>query len=295
MRGRRDVSVTSRPPDWRLNRFAAEMERLRGAMTKEHVKKATGISPPTLWRIEGGERRPKESTVLPLLTLFKATAREREHVMALWRDAEQHDLPGDDDYAAALRDGYNAYMWIERQAIGLWNYQTAFVPGLFQTGAYVRAIIAGMWPDATPEDVQQHVDARIRRQTLLTKPDPLHLTAVVDEAALRRWVGGPGVMAEQMRQLQATAALPHVSLQVIPNTAGAHAGMPGGFASLTFPGATEPEIVYLESPASDQFLPKKAEVQPYTATFESVRQKALSPTESLALIASVERDYKEAA
>ncbi|MFJ4818350.1 Scr1 family TA system antitoxin-like transcriptional regulator [Streptomyces sp. NPDC088801] len=287
--------MTSRPPDWRLNRFAAEMERLRGTMTKEKVKDETGISPVTLWRIENGERHPKESTVIPLLNLFGASPQEREHVMALWRDAEKHDLPGEDDYAAALRDGYNAYMWIERQAIGLWNYQTAFVPGLFQTEAYVRAIIAGMWPDATPEEVQQHVDARMRRQTLLTKPDPLQLAAVVDEAALRRWVGGPEVMAEQMRKLQATAALPHVSLQVIPNAAGAHAGMPGGFASLTFPGATEPEIVYLESPASDQFLQKKDQVEPYTATFESVRRKALPPAESLAFIASVECDYKEAA
>lgn len=287
------MGVTVRSPNWRLWRFATEMERLRDNRALVDVQRATGVSPTTIWRIENAERCPKEQTVLDLLNLYKPTVRERRHVLVLWREARDHDATPPD--APALRPGYNAYKWIEKDAEALCNIQTSLVQGLLQTEAYCRATIADMWPTATPEEVEQHVKARIERQALLVSDDPLHLTAVIDEAALRRWVGGPEVMAEQMQRLQVMAAHPHISLQVIPNTAGAYAGMPGGFALLTFAGARQPEAVYLEGAASEQFLMKPKDVDPYLTIFKNARQKALSRTDSIALIASVERDYKEAA
>lgn len=286
--GRRDVSVIARQPNWRLRRFAAEMERLRGALEKEEVKAQTRISPTTLWRIENAVLRPRESTVIALLNLYRADDETRHHVLDLWEEAKDDGAP--QPFAPDLRDEYNAYIGIEAQARTVCNYQSSFVPGLLQTEEYTRAVIHGVWPEATTSDAEQHVKARMERQGLLTKDDPLHLTAVIDEAALRRHVGGPQVMAEQMRRLQATAGKPHIELQVIPSTSGAHPGMPGAFALLAFPGARDPEVVYIESAASDLFLDKQPDVDRFTRTFKTLREIALSSADSLALIATIEHE-----
>ncbi|MFL1902103.1 DUF5753 domain-containing protein [Streptomyces tauricus] len=168
-----------------------------------------------------------------------------------------------------------------------------YIPGLLQTENYAYAVIEGHLPDATQDDLGQRVRARMERQAVLAKEHPLELTAIMDEAALRRQVGGPAVMADQLQRLQELANRPHISVQVIPYTFGAHQGMPGGFAMLSFADPKDGEIVYIDSMANDSFLESDADIARYTAVFDNLRAQALSPDDSFALIVRATADLTQ--
>lgn len=282
--------MTERSPAGLRHRLAAEMVQLRGKRTLKWLVEQTGVSETTIRRVEKARgHRPNRSNMLALLKTLDAPAAKRAYIMSLWEGAGSEGATAE---YPNLREPYRVYVENERVARGLRNYQSLFIPGLMQTEPYARAVIGELWPDAKPADVQEHVKVRLNRQALLTKDDPLHLDVVVDEAALRRCVGGPLVMAEQMRRLKALAELPHVSLQVIPFSVGVHGGMHGNFAVLSFDDADHAEFVYIENMGgNDQFLHKKPDVNRYTSTFENLRkEKALSPDASLTLIDSVQRE-----
>ncbi|MGH3906216.1 MAG: DUF5753 domain-containing protein [Pseudonocardiaceae bacterium] len=167
------------------------------------------------------------------------------------------------------------------------NYESLFVPGLLQTEDYARAVIKGVLPMASEHEVEQHVRALIDRQRLLSKPNALKLWAIVDEAALHRQVGGPGVMRAQLAHLITAAGEPQVTLQVIPYSAGAHAGMPGSFILLDFPNPVDPDVVYIDSLAGDLFLEKEADLRRYRLLFEHLRAVAASPDDAASLLTTL--------
>ncbi|MGH3921677.1 MAG: DUF5753 domain-containing protein [Pseudonocardiaceae bacterium] len=135
---------------------------------------------------------------------------------------------------------YTAYIAFEAEARSVSNYELLVVPELLQTEAYARAVITSGLPMVSEHEVEQHVQARIERQRLFTKPDPLKLSAIVDEAALHRQVGGPGVMRAQLVHLMKAAHEPHVTFHVIPYSTGAHPGMSGSFVLLDLPNPAGP-------------------------------------------------------
>jgi hypothetical protein len=135
--------------------------------------------------------------------------------------------------------------------------------------------------------VDQRVQARIERQAVLTKPNPLQLWAIMDEAAVRRMVGGREVMREQAQHLARLADEPQVTLQLIPFGKGAHAGMTGSFVHMDFPDAQDPELVYVDTPAGDLFLESEAEIRRYKSMFEHLQAVALGPDDSAELLDSV--------
>ena len=190
---------------------------------------------------------------------------------------------------ADLPEQLSAYMAFEAEAAAVRNYEAVFVPGLLQTEAYAHAVVRGVLPEASDDDVDQRVQARLERQGLLAKPDPLRLWAIIDEAALRRTVGGSKVMREQLRHLVEIGAAPHVTLQVIPYAAGAHPGMPGSFVVMSFADPADPEIVYLDSMAGDLFLETQADVTRFGGVFDHLRAAALSPQDSRTFIERMER------
>jgi uncharacterized protein DUF5753 len=155
---------------------------------------------------------------------------------------------------------------------------------LLQTENYARAAIRGVLPLAGDDEVGHRVQVRLRRQELLHKKSPLRLWAIVDEAAVRRLVGGPDVMAAQLRALAEISRLPHITIQVIPFVVGAHAGMPGSFVVMDFPDAADPALVYLDSMAGDLFLERDADVRRYGVTFEHLQAAALNPADSKRLV-----------
>ncbi|MFJ8577147.1 helix-turn-helix domain-containing protein [Micromonospora sp. NPDC093277] len=280
-----ELSARRQPPTVRLRRLAAELRSLRTAagLTRDEVSEQTGINPATLYRIETAKVRPQRRTLMAMLDKYGVTDEDkRSELVALSRQAAQ--LGWLQAYESELPELYTTYISFEAEARSVRNYESLFVPGLLQTENYARAVIRGVLPLATDADVQARVEARMQRQESLRKTEPLRLWAILDEAVLHRLTGGPAVMAKQLDALVSAAGRPHVTLQVIPFTSGAHAGMPGSFVVMDFPDPADPALVYVDSMAGDLFLEREADVRRYTSTFEHLRATALDPTSSIKLI-----------
>ena len=237
----------------------------------------------TLWRIESAKVRPQRRTILALMDIYGVTDEQRRsELLELGKEATQ--LGWLQSYEAELPEEYTAYISFEAEAQSVRNYESLFVPGLLQTEAYARRVIKGVLPTANDQEVERRVEARIQRQDSIKKENPVRLWAILDEAVIRRRVGGVSVMGNQLKALVEASQWPHVTLQVIPFERGEHAGMPGSFVVMDFPDAADPALVYIDSMAGDLFLEKEPDVKRYTATFEHLRAVALDPAGSARMI-----------
>jgi transcriptional regulator with XRE-family HTH domain len=277
-------------PTVRLRRLAAELRRLRtdAGLTREEVSSRTNIDPATLYRIETARaRRPQKRTLLAILAFYGIDDQAQEELLALSREADRQGmlLPYHDE----LPEEYATYIGFEGEARTIATYESLFVPGLLQTEDYARAVVTGVLPAASADEVEQRVRVRIDRQALLNTADPPRFWAVVDEAALRRAVGGAKVMSAQLARLAEAAAKPNITVQVIAFSAGAHPGMPGSFILLDFPDPADPAVVYIDSMAGDLFLEADAEIRRYRAIFDSLRAIALAPADSRQLLTDLGR------
>jgi transcriptional regulator with XRE-family HTH domain len=271
----------------RLRRLAAELRSLRqiSGLTREEVVERTGINVATLYRIEHARVRPQTRTLRTLLDLYGVDEEQQASLIALLREARQRGWLH--AYQSELPEHYTTYIGFEGEAHSVWNYESLFVPGLLQTEDYARAVIRGVLPTASRDEVERHVGARMERQAVLRNDNPLNLWTIVDEAALRRQVGGLSVMQAQLRYLMEVSELPHVTFQVIPFNVGAHPGMPGSFALMQFADAAIPDVIYIDSMAGDLFLEEESEIRRYTLIFEHLRAVAVSPDASVSLVASL--------
>lgn len=284
--------VKKHTPTVRLRRLAGELRRLRDAagFSREDVTEATGINDSTLYRIETARTRPQKRTLLTLLKHYAVEEQQREHLVALSKESvEQGWLRG---FHSDLPEEYTAYISFEAEALGVRNYESLFIPGLLQTEDYARAVIRGVLPMANQQEVEHRVQARMERQHLLGKEQPLKLWVIVDEAALRRLVGGSKVMKAQLDHLLDVIREPHVTLQVIPFDTGAHAGMPGSFVLMDFADPMDTDLIYIDSMAGDLFLESEADVSRYSTIFDNLRAVALSPDSSVELVAKIAREIE---
>jgi transcriptional regulator with XRE-family HTH domain len=281
------VPQRKQPPTVRLRRLAAELRRLRAQadLSWEDVSDKTNINKTTLYRIEKAQARPQKRTLISLLNLYEATKEQHEYLITLLRDASKQGWLR--PYHSDLPEEYTAYISFEDEAQGVRNYETSFIPGLLQTEAYARAVIRGVLPMASQQEVDDRVQARMERQQVLTRDNPLKLWAIVDEAALHRLVGGWEVMRAQLRRLVELVDEPHVTLQVIPFAQGAHAGMPGSFVLMDFADPMDTDLIYIDSMAGDLFLESDADISRYATIFDNLRAVALSPDDSAAHIADL--------
>ena len=273
-------------PTVRLRRLAAELRSLRdtSGLTRETVIERTGINAATLYRIEHGRVRPQTRTLRTLLDLYGVDQEQQAELVALLRDARLRGWLH--AYQSELPEHYTTYIGFEGEAHSVWDYESLFVPGLLQTEDYARAVIRGGLPNASRDEVERRVEVRMERQALLHNENPLNLWSIVDEAALRRQVGGPEVMQAQFQYLIEVSELPHVTFQVIPFDAGAHPGMPGSFILLQFGDAAIPDVIYVDTMAGELFLEEVADVRRYKLVFEHLRAVAASPEASLSLVTS---------
>jgi transcriptional regulator with XRE-family HTH domain len=274
-------------PTVRLRRLAAELRRLRSAvdMSREQASEQTGINNATLYRIETARARPQMRTLATLLSLYGVDQEQRDYLTALCRDAGKQGWLR--PYHSDLPEEYTAYISFEDEAQSVRNYESLFIPGLLQTEAYARAVIRGVLPMASQQEVEDRVQARMERQQVLTRANPLKLWAILDEAALHRVVGGRKTMQDQLRRLVEAIDQPHVTLQVIPFSQGAHAGMPGSFVLMDFVDPMDTDLIYIDSMAGDLFLESDADISRYSMIFDTLRAVALSPDDSTALIAGL--------
>jgi transcriptional regulator with XRE-family HTH domain len=278
-----------RPPTLRLRRLGAELRRLREAvgLKPSDVAESTGINATTLYRIENAQVRPQGRTLRDLMALYEVSDQVRTELAELVSKAgEQNWLQS---VPADLPSPYLNYIAFEGEATSITNYECMYVPGLLQTEDYARASISADMLTGTDDQVEQLVRVRMARQEALTRDDPLQLWVIVDEGALRRPVGGPAVMANQLAHLAESARRPRVVLQVIPFKVGAHPGMAGAFAVLRFGEPSEVDVVYTEGQGTGLFLEGATDVRRYTKTFEHLRALAMPPADSVSLITDAAR------
>ncbi|WP_189247366.1 helix-turn-helix domain-containing protein [Streptosporangium pseudovulgare] len=284
------LSGRRQPPTVRLRRLAAELRRLRqeAGLSQDDVMEKTNVNSVTLYRIETARTKPQLRTLIALLDAYGVTGSERVDLLALQKEAKQrgwlHGLEAD------LPDKYSTYIGLEAEAQKAINYESLFVPGLLQTEDYARSVVRGVLPTATEAEVESFVTARMQRQGLLENETPLRLWTIIDQAALCRTVGNHAIMRDQLTHLIQQAQRPHVTVQVIPFSAGAHPGMPGSFIVLKF-GTDGPDVIHIDSMAGDLFLEKETDIQRYNQICEHLQAVALSPNDTTALIASLCKDH----
>ena len=271
-------------PTLRGRRLAMELQRRREAtgMSREEVARQLEWSTSTLFRIETGRSRPQPGNVRALLELYGVTGPERDGLIQLTRDARQ---PGWwHSFRDVLPNPYEVYIGLEAGAASIRNFEPNVVPGLLQTEEYARQTLRNGPGELDRDDVERLVQVRMERQRILAREDRPRLWAVVDEAVIRRVVGGPEVMREQLRHLIECAEQGKTTLQVVPFSAGAHAGTTGPFVILDFPEATDPAVVYVETLAGDIYLEERLDVDRYTLAFARLLAAALRPDESMRLV-----------
>jgi hypothetical protein len=188
-------------------------------------------------------------------------------------------------YRGVLPPTYRDFISLESQAGAMRTLETTVVPGLLQTPEYARAVTKAAVEGLSEDRLDTLVEVRLARQDVLRADPPLELSAVLDEAVLRREVGGPGVMARQLERLVEAARLPQVRLQVLPFAAGAHIGVTGPFVIFSFSSTSDLDVVVLDHLTSSLYLERKEDLQAYTEAFNALQVHALSPEDSLDFIA----------
>lgn len=233
-----------------------------------------GWSELKVWRIEADKVRVLIRDVRRLLKLYQAEDAQAEALLEL---AQQAREPGWwHQYAdGAIPQWFQAYVGLEAGAASLRMYDAELMPGLLQTAEYYRAFMRTDPAASDDQETERKAEVRITRQKRLTTPDAPHLWAVLNEAALRRVVGGRDVMRAQLTHLAEMTALDRVTMQVLPFAVGAHPAMDGSFKILGFPEPSDPEVVYLENQAGSLYLEKPEQVRRYTLMFDYLRAQAL--------------------
>jgi transcriptional regulator with XRE-family HTH domain len=266
----------------------ARLRRLRTevGLTREEAAEAIRASEWKIHRLENGQVGFKDRDIVDLLRLYEVT--DPEEVAEFVTLAREANTPGWwRHYGDLLPSWFRTYVDLEAAAALIRTYEGQFVPGLLQTDAYMRAVVQGAHLEDEGEELGRRVRLRLARQTLLTTEQPPRLWAVVDEAALRRPVGGREVMRGQVERLLEATKLPNVTLQVLPFAAGAHPAMVGSFSILRFADQELPDVVYLEHLTSASYLNKTEEVDRYLHVMESICVRAAPPERTVELLGKI--------
>jgi transcriptional regulator with XRE-family HTH domain len=269
-------------PTVRRRRLAARLRELREHtnLTIDEVGDKLECSASKISRIETGHVGVTPRDVRDMLEVYGVDEDEREALVQLAREARKKGW-----WHAYNEVFTGSFVGLESDASFLHTHQALLVPGLLQTEAYTRAVHRAIRPDSSEADVELRVQARLKRQKLITdEPNPPQCWAVIDEAVLHRVVGGPEAMREQLKRLVELASLPHVILQVVPFAAGAHAGMEAPFLILGFPEQADPDVVYVENTTSGVYLEQPEDVDRYTLMFDHLRASALKPDDTVELV-----------
>ncbi|MEU1179028.1 helix-turn-helix transcriptional regulator [Streptomyces sp. NPDC005820] len=277
-------------PAVRRRKLGAELRSLRAGagLTSGEAARLVGWHQSKVSRIETGTSGTKPADVRLLLDAYGVTDPQLRELMTALAGSEESG--GRDHwwhaYRGVLPAAYRDFISLESQAGAMRTLETTVVPGLLQTAEYARAVTRAAVEGADEDQLDTLVEVRLARQDVLRRQPPLRLSAVLDEAVLRREVGGPEVMERQLVRLMEAARLPQVRLQVLPFAAGAHIGVTGPFVIFSFSSAPDLDVVVLDHLTSSLYLERKEDLEAYTEAFNALRAHALSPGESLDYIAA---------
>ncbi len=276
-------------PTVRGRRLMRELTRLRQAqgLSLETAAQRLDFSKSKLYRLENGRSRITLDDLEDMLDLYAVRSPQREALVQLGRDARKRG------WWTAYSDVFTgSYVGLESEAARI-QVNAHIVPGFLQSEDYARAVIAATRPALEPDEVDRRVRARIARQNaLFGRDEPAEIHVVLDEVALRRQVGGPDTMSAQTAALAEASERPRLTLQVLPFTVGANAGMDGEFVILTFPDPEDPPVAYAEGLMGDVYLESDEEIDVYNLAWSYLVDGALSPDESESLIRKIVKETR---
>ncbi|MFG3369663.1 helix-turn-helix domain-containing protein [Streptomyces sp. NPDC090032] len=281
-------------PTLRKRRLGAELRRLRQAsgLTSTEAAKRLLVSQPKISHMENGRRAIHPRDVRDLCAIYGLT--DQQVIDSLMRMAKES---GRQDWCNVYGDiPHSLYVSLVSGAATVHAYQLVMIPDLLQTPAYAQAVIEETIPLLTAEQAAARLKVRLRKQHRIYDPaGPLRLSVIVDESALRRVVGSPDIMREQLEHLSTLGAEPHITVQVLPFTVGAHPGFAGRFCILRFADSPEAVVHVERGGSSDLYLDKPSDVQHYSAMYDHLQAQALSPDNSCDFITDVTEVYVDAA
>lgn len=278
-------------PIVRRHELGALLRALRTdkGFTVDQVAERLLCSPSKVSRMETGQRGVTARDIRDLCDIYEITDKtEREHLAQLAREGKQtgwwqpYDL---DDFAT--------YVGLEAEAVGIRYYQSTVMPGLLQTPEYTRAIHLAAIPEIPTSRIEELIEVKLIRQRVLRREPSVQLEVVFDEATLHRVVGSPAVMSAQLERLVEVSALSNVTVQVIPFRVGAHPAMNSTFNLLHFSNLPH-AMVYVEDLLGKHYLQSPHDTARYQQVFERLRTVALSPRDSIDLIAEIGIGYRSA-
>lgn len=274
--------VTGKSPTVRQRELGKRLRELRNRheLTVEDVAEKLLCSATKISRLETSARRPSLRDVRDLCVLYGVDEGTTTDLLALARGARE---PGWWTKYEDLK--LDPLIGLEQDAAAITCFSIYYIPALLQTPDYARAIISAIAPMIDPQILEQRVEARMRRQQLLDGPNRPRYRVLLDEALLHRRVGGAELMAAQLDKLLEAARLNKVTIQIIPFDAGAHAAADGYFILLEFEDPNLQPIIFLEGLTGIGYLERKDEIARYREAIEYLRDSALSPRDSQALIA----------
>ncbi|RLK55175.1 helix-turn-helix domain-containing protein [Actinokineospora cianjurensis] len=278
--------ATSKQPTVIGRGLGGELRVLREGrkMSCKEVADLLGWQASKISRMETGKQGIRPADVASLLVIYRVIGRDRDRLVKL---AERSDDIGYWENQAALSAESKTLMRIEREAISIVNYEPLLIPGLVQTGDYVRALMrVGNVP---AEDIDSRVAARLARQAILTKDEPPTLRLIVDEFVLRRVLGSTKIMSRQLRHVLESVEQGATTLQVLPLSLRGHSGLDGSFTLLDF--VRNKPVVHLEHKISGLFLEEPDQVEFFRAEADTLSEVALSPAKSVELVATIAREH----
>ncbi|MFF0680751.1 helix-turn-helix domain-containing protein [Streptomyces tendae] len=273
----------------RRRQMGAMLKKLRASkgLTLEEAGRLVGVSKATVSRYETQAGPVKWIVVDALCREYGAADAEREAVVRLAKDAKQQGWWS--SFADSIPESMNLLLTLEDEAVRENHFSCVYVPGLLQTRAYSTALQRANEVPLSSDEIERLVDIRMKRQEILSRPEPLRLWAIIDESVIRRVVGSPQTMKDQLDRLLAANDSPHTTLQVLPFVKGAHAAALGSFVMI---GGAQPalDVVYVDFHAGSLFLEKDEELERYRLAFEYLRAQALDMEASSALIHRVRKE-----
>jgi hypothetical protein len=257
-------------------------------MSQEFVAEEMGWAESKLYRIENDKSRILQRDVKRLIRLYAVEEEQSEVLIELARLAAEPDWWH--QYSGAIPEWFHVYVVLESSSTEINGYESELVPGIMQSEGYARAIMSTAPAPYSDEDLESTVTVRSNRQSRLTGDNPLKLWLVINEAVIRRVVGGREVMREQIQHVIKVAGQKNVTLQVLPFSVGEHGAMLGAFNILKFADPSDPDKVYMENHIGALYTQKEHEVDRYRLMFDHLRAQALGPDQTLNLLRAVAAD-----
>ncbi|RJQ74538.1 XRE family transcriptional regulator [Pseudonocardiaceae bacterium YIM PH 21723] len=277
-------------PTIRRRRLGIELRKLREAanLTGYEVAKELAWSHSKVSRIETGSVTIMPGNVLELLDLYAVPQNERAPLVDLARQSKQKGWWR--QYDDVLPDWFDDFLGLESEAVKVSSYENELVPGLLQTEDYARAVFSGDPLPDSPDEIDSKVALRLARQRRLSGREAVKFHTVLNEAVIRRPVGGAEIMRAQLSFLAEQAKKRNVRIQVLPFSAGMHAAINGPFHILEFPD-DHPKVVYMDQLTSSIYLDKLKESGRYTVALSKAADAALSTDDTIALLEKTAAEF----